>query len=459
MSVSLNNLRRTGLGGGVAHSRRGWLDEMGRRALLACAAVCLLVGGIGGWAATTPPDRGIVAKGTVVFSGAVEKVLHPTGGIVAEILVQDGTRVEAGDLLVLLDDRHARARLDGIVRQLDVLALRHGRFVAERDGAAGLVLADSITPRVTLPEVVRMMVVETELLVERRGSMALGKRRLEDRIVRLEEEVGSLEGLLAAKAGVLGPATIDRGRSGPPFKNGRAAFSLSVILDLAGTRAEVEIERLVSAIAEVRAGISLLRGQIVQLESDGRSVLLDELEEVEARIAALEEQRLAEEEQLARIDIRAPQGGVVHRLSVFTAGGVINAGEPVMLIVSSGDTLALDVAIAPGEVGRVGPGQQANVRLNFSDGRLSPEITARVESITTDSEQSGPKSSSGSVVRLVLDPSGLNGLGAHALVPGMKGAVYIEAEERSAIFRFLEAISDRIVRVFAGNVSWFDNRS
>src|SRR3954454_7133482 len=102
-----------------------------RHLLIALVAVILLVGGIGGWAATTEFAGAVIAQGLLVVDSSVKKVQHPTGGVVGELRVRDGSRVQAGEILLRLDETQTRATLAVITTSLDELIARQARLVAE----------------------------------------------------------------------------------------------------------------------------------------------------------------------------------------------------------------------------------------------------------------------------------------------------------------------------------------
>src|SRR5437867_8684299 len=106
--------------------------------LLGCALVVLLIGGFGGWATTSELSGAVIAPGTVVVESYVKKVQHPTGGIVAEIPVKEGSVVEEGRIVMRLDDTKTRAALGVFLTQLDELLARQARLVAERDGSENI---------------------------------------------------------------------------------------------------------------------------------------------------------------------------------------------------------------------------------------------------------------------------------------------------------------------------------
>ena len=151
-------------------------DDVRTQLMTGFAAVLLLVGGLGGWAATSNLAGAVLAAGTVVVDSNVKKVQHPTGGVVGEIRVRDGDRVAAGDLVIRLDEIIVRANLGIIVSQLNELAVRQARLKAERDGAASVEIPRTLADREADAEIAEIIAGERALFASRSTARA-GRRR------------------------------------------------------------------------------------------------------------------------------------------------------------------------------------------------------------------------------------------------------------------------------------------
>ena len=150
------------------------------------------------------------------------------------------------------------------------------------------------------------------------------------------------------------------------------------------TRLRGERGQLISTIAQAKGRISETALQILQIDQDLRSEVSKELREVQAKIAELVERKVAAEDQLKRIDIRAPQDGIVHQSIVHTVGGVINAGEPLMLVVPEADELSIEVKVSPQDIDQLRPGLDTVLRLSAFNQRTTPELKGKVSLIAAD---------------------------------------------------------------------------
>jgi HlyD family secretion protein len=168
--------------------------------LVGSAVVFLVLGGVSVWAARTEISGAVLSPGVIVVESEVKKVQHPTGGVVSDIRVSNGSRVSAGDILIRLDETVSRASLQMITKQLDELAMREARLEAERDGASTITIPQSYAGRETEPEIIRRIAGETAFFTSRRATMNGQKKQLSERIHQYEQEIKGLERQAAAKA-------------------------------------------------------------------------------------------------------------------------------------------------------------------------------------------------------------------------------------------------------------------
>ena len=423
-------------------------DDTRGHVIAGFATVILLTGGLGGWAATTSLSGAVIGAGTVVVDSNVKKVQHPTGGIVGEIKVREGARVEAGDLVMRLDETITRANLGIVQSQLDELGIRQARLTAERDGASELVLPDSMKVRSALPDVQQLIASEATLLQSRRSSRTGQKSQLQERLNQLGEEIRGLQSQHAAKTREYDLILIELKEIEKLWLKNLAPLSKRISLNREATRVDGEAAHLVSSMAQARAKIAETQLQMIQVENDLRTEVTRELREVQSKQAELAERRVAAEDQLKRIDIRAPQSGVVHQLNVHTVGGVINAGEPVMLIVPHNEALVLEVKISQQDLSQVTLGQEAFVRLTSFNQRTTPEIKGTVSRLPADLTREQQTNQNYFIVRIAMPESEIAKLGDQKLKPGMPAEVYMQTEARSALSYLIRPLTDQIARAF-----------
>jgi len=425
-------------------------DEDGIHSLLRVGTivVVLLVGGLGLWAVTASLAGAVVAQGTVVVESSVKKVQHQTGGIVSEIKVHDGDRVNAGDVLVRLDATLAGANLGVITAQLDELQMREARLKAERDGIETLDLPDSLKPRAQVPAVREILAGERTLFESRRTSLAGQKAQLNERINQLEEQITGVEGQARAKAREIDLVKKELKEIEVLWEKKLTTLARLTSLRRDAARIEGERSQLIAASAQIKDKIVETRLQILQLDQEFKLDIAKDLREAQTKQAALIEQRAAAQDQMQRVEIRSPQTGIVHQLAVHTVGGVVNPSEQIMLIVPDGDTLVVDAKIAPQDIDQVFEGQSAYVRFTAFNQRTTPECNGLVMRVAADLARDPVTGQSYFAARVVLPPSEVSRLRQMKLVPGMPAEIFIRTTERTALSYFLRPLTDQLRRAF-----------
>ena len=293
----------------------------------------LLAGGFGGWAYTTEIAGAVVASGSLVVASSVKKVQHPTGGVVGELRVRDGDTVSRGDLLLKLDDTVTRASLAAVENSLIELYGRQGRLMAERDGIKQVQSAAALRDFADQARVEEVVASEARLFELRHSAREGQKSQLREKIGQVTEQIQGLTEQIAGKKQET--ELIGRELVGVRELWGKNLIPIQRVTALERDAARIKGEhgQLVASTAEAKGKISEIELQIIQIDQDMRSDVAKELRETEGKIAELVEKRISAQDQLKRIDIKAPQSGIVHQLSIHTVGGVISAGEQLMLIV------------------------------------------------------------------------------------------------------------------------------
>jgi membrane fusion protein, type I secretion system len=410
------------------------------------AIIFLILGGAGVWAAHTQIAGAIIASGLVVVETSVKKVQHPTGGIVGEILVKNGDHVAASDLLMRLDETLTRANLNMISKQLDELRMREARLIAERDGAQKLEALPSLG--VDDPAVVKLLASERSLFKTRRQSREGQKAQMRERISQLGEEHAGVSGQMLAKDKEI--KLIGEELKSLEILEAKQLVTLSKMVALRREAARLEGERgqLRAAAAQTKGKIAEIELQILRIDQDFSTEVVNELTENQSKQAGLVERRVAAEDALKRIDIRSPQSGFVHQLAVHTVGGVINAGEPVMLIVPENDNLVIEAKVPPNDIDQVLQSKEALIRLAAFDQRSTPEIKGLLKSVSADLTQDQRSGESYYTVRITIPDDELARLDDQKLVPGMPAEVHIRTQDRTALSYFVKPFQDQIAKAF-----------
>lgn len=412
------------------------------------SVLTLLVVGVGGLAATTELSGAVIASGLLVVDSNVKKVQHPTGGVVGNLLVRDGVHVRAGDVVVRLDETVTRANLAIVVKAMDELSARQARLEAERDGDDTLSFPESLTSRKDNPDVARILNAEQRLFDLRRIARSGQRSQLSERVEQLKEEVRGLAGQANAKGTEIELIGKELQAVRDLWQKNLVSISRLTQLERESARLEGERGQLTAAIAQAKGKISEVELQILQLDQDLRSEVAKELREIQARYAELVERKVTAEDQLKRIDIRAPIDGVVHQLAVHTVGGVIQPGEQLMLIVPDAEKLIVEVRINPQDVDQIRTGQRAVLRFAAFNQRTTPEIYGTVSQVSADIVLEQRTGAGFFVVRIALSEKEVSRLGGVKLVAGMPVESFIETGQRSIFSYLTKPIADHGMRAF-----------
>ena len=413
-----------------------------RRNLTAALAVLGMLLAGGGVAATVEIAGAVIAAGSVVVNSEVKKVQHPEGGTVAEILVSNGQQVEAGELLARLDTTLARANLAIVSAALDEILAKRARLLAERDGLAEIAFDPELLQRHGEKSLESVLANEIGAFRLRRQARDGEKAQLEERVVQLREQVTGLEQQAQATALQVDLAGTDVELAQKMWKQQLVQYSRLNSAERGKADLDGELAGIRASIAQTRARISETKLEIFQVDQRLRGEVARELTEVSASISELRERKLSAEDQLRRLDIRAPQAGTIHQLAIHTIGGVVLPQETLMLIVPQSDLLVADVRVAPEDIDQVHAGQGAFLRFPAFNQRLTPELHGRIERISPDLVVDPQTRTAYYEARVLLDHEGAD----LPLKPGMPVQALLRTSDRTIGAYLIKPFSDFFAR-------------
>ena len=422
--------------------------SMRRHLLAAIVVVLVLVVGVGGWAATAVISGAVVASGSLVVDTNVKKVQHPTGGIVGELRVRDGDHVHAGDIVVRLDETVTRANLAIVTKSLDELMARKARLESERDGWDTIIFPAQLAAGASDPERAAVMDSEGKLFNLRKTARSGQKAQLRERIAQLGEEITGLAAQQNSKAKEI--ALVERELAGVRDLWNKNLVQLNRLTALEREAARLDGERgqLVASSAQAKGKIAETALQILQIDQDLASEVAKELREVDGKIGEFVERKVTAEDQLKRIDIRAPQDGSVFQLAVHTVGGVITAGDPIMLIVPEADNLSVEVKVNPQDIDQLQLNQKAVLRFSAFNARTTPEIEGIVTRISADTSTDQRTGQSYYTIRISMPAEQIERLGNVKLLPGMPVEAFMQTRDRTMLSYLIKPLHDQFLRAF-----------
>jgi HlyD family secretion protein len=412
------------------------------------ALVIFLVVGVGGWAGTAELSGALIAPGSIVVDSNVKKVQHPTGGVIGELRVRDGDRVKTGDVLVRLDDTVTRANLAIVTKGLTELYARKARLESEREGRDQIEFPAGLLQDAGNADVASVLQNESKLFDLRRSARVGQKAQLRERTAQLQEEIRGIQAQRQAKQEQIEIAKKELESVTELWKRNLVQYSKLTELQRETARLNGDSAQLLAQAAQAGGKVAETELQIIQIDRDLSSEVAKETREIDGKIGEFVERKIAAEDQLKRIEIRAPQDGTIFQSSVHTVGGVITAGEAIMLVVPAADNLSVEAKVNPQDIDQLQIGQSALLRLSAFNQRTTPEIAGTVTRVSADTSTDQRTAQTFYTVRISLPADEVAKLGNIKLIPGMPVEAFVQTGERTMLAYLAKPLHDQLMRTF-----------
>lgn len=421
----------------------------GGHALIGYSTIFVLLGGVGAWAALTQVNGAVVASGVIEVASNRQVVQHLTGGVVGEILVKEGSTVQAGDVIMRLDDTFDRSELAVIEGQLFSLLGTAARLKAEQDEKTEIVFdpefLEAAKTRIEVAEIrdgqIRLLQVRAETREKQIGQLNERKSQISKQNEGLASRINALDTQLKL--------TIEELATQSRLREKGLAIS-SRVLELQSDEAETRgaISQTQSSIAENAGKMAEMELAILNVHSQVREQATTELREIEAKIAELREKRNSKRETLSRMEITAPLSGIVLDLQVHTLRSVIRPADPLLYIIPQNSDLVITTQIPPAQIDQVFPRQKAHLRFVNFDKRSTPEIFGHVSKVAADILTDQRTGATYYKAEIKPDPAEFRKLGQNQVIPGMPVETFIQTSERSPLEYLVRPIADYFLKAF-----------
>ena len=369
-----------------------------------------------------------------------------SGGIVSEIAIKEGDLVEAGQVLLRLEDAQTKAELSIVRKQIVELAARKARLIAERDGLEAIEFPPELKERDR--ETAQVVNGERRIFAGNRHNRQSQKQQLELGIEQIGEEIRGLEAQRASKGREIVLLDDEYGKIKSLADRNLIERNRIYTTDRDRARLLGERGEIVAAVARAKTRISEIRLQIIAIDENARTEAQRELTALESKLSELQDRRMAVSDRLSRTDIRAPIAGTVNELNIHTIGGVITPAEVLVTIVPENATLNVEFRLNPASIDQVDVGRLARLRFPAFNQRTTPELKGTVSHIsaaTTRDPTTGEVYYAGKVW---VPPEELARIGEDTLLPGMPVEVYVMTEERTALSYLVKPLTDQLNRAF-----------
>ena len=395
------------------------------------ATVLLFFGGLGTWAYLAPLDGAVIGSGILTVHGNRKTVQHREGGIVAELLVRDGSVVEQGQLLVRLDDTQARAVLTVHQSQLLGDTALTARDTAELAEAAEI----NFPPELSPDDPIAATVMNRERIVfhNHRDLLARQQEVIDQRIVQVMHQQAGAHMQRDSAIAQLGFAEDEKRAIASLERVGLASKNRLLELSRAVEGLRGQVGQLTSDVARYGAQAAEMGAEKLRLRDTAQTEATRELREAQLRMNDVLPRLVADRDTLARLEIRAPLGGEVVNLAIFTKGGVVEPGKPVMDIVPTASTIVAEAEIKPEDVEHLRIGQAADVIATGFNARENAPLRGEVRVVSADRVTDNRTGRSYFKAEIALLSDRQNGTLMSRLTPGMPVEVVVPVAPRTAL--------------------------
>ncbi len=403
----------------------------------------ILVLGPGVWAATASISGAVISVGHIEVEANRQVVQHPDGGVVGEILVKDGDRVEAGQVLIRFDETLLRSELNIIEGQLYEIIARRGRLSAERDQADRIAFDQEILNlAATRPDVQALIDGQESLFRARADTRAREVSQLRERQIQTEQQVTGGEAQLASVKIQLELIRKELGTAEGLLAKGliEATRVLSLLREEA--RLDGQVGELISTIAQSRGRIAEIEIEVLKTETTVIEEAITTARDLDYRENELRERQISTIERLSRLEVRAPVKGIVYGMVVHAVRSVVRAADAILYIVPVESDLVITTRVEPINIDQVHVGQEAVLRFSAFNAQNTPEIRGLVTQVSADAYTDEQRGISYYTARVLPKPGEIEKLGDKELLPGMPVEAFIQTGERSALSYFVKPLTD-----------------
>lgn len=420
-------------------ARTGWA----KFGVIGYSAIMLTFLGLGVWAAYARIDAAVIAPGTINVETNRKTVQHYEGGIVKEIHVREGQRVSEGAVLFRLNPIQANAGTEIHRNQLDTLIAVSARLNAEQSGLESIAFPNELIEKMSQEQVATIILDQERQFAERRASVQGQIGILEERILQLRREIDGLSVERESTSRQIAKLRDELVGLRYLLKKELVQVNRVYALEREESRLEGVMGRSTADIAKAEGAISEARLQIRQIRQKFAEEVASSLSETRQKISEVREKLSISEDIARRLEILAPQTGVVQNLRVFTHGAVIRSGEALLDIVPEDEGLVIHSQVAPTDSAFVYVGQVAEIRLTAFPQREMPFVQGRVKSVSKDRLVDETSKQPYFLVQISVDmnsvPINIRG----RLSAGMPADVIIPTGERTALDYFITPLVDR----------------
>lgn len=412
--------------------------------------VLILVGGFGSWAGLTQIAGAVVASGRIEVAQNRQVVQHPYGGVVADILVQEGDTVDAGQVLIKLDPIEWQSKKIILESELFELMARQGRLIAERDGVDDVKFPDELKARAASdPDVRELMTGQINLLHARDETISRETEQLSRQREQLNNQIEGIDAQSAAMETQLSLLAEELAAQQELLAKGLAQASRVLALQREQASLAGSVGELIARKAQTNTRITEIEIEILKLTTHRREEAITQLRDLRQRELTLLEERRALDERLDRLDIASPVSGVVYDLAVFARRSVISPAEPLLFLVPQDRPLVIAAQVDPIHIDMVYVGQEVTLKFPALDQRNTPDVFGHVTKVSADAFTDQATGATFYRAEILLDEGQQSQLpDGSKLLPGMPVESFIRTDDRTPIAYLLRPLTNYFAKAF-----------
>ena len=415
---------------------------------IARKALWVLGLGFGGfllWAAFAPLDEGVPSMGMVAIDTKRKTVQHLTGGIVKEVLVREGEKVKADQVLMRLDEAVSKANFESVRQRYLGLSAMQSRLLAEQSGASDIAFRKEVLEAMGDAFIAQQIANQKLLFASRRQALQADVQAMNESIEGSRAQIEAAREMLNQRRRQQALLKDEIQNISDLVKEGYAPRTRQMELERMLADTQASIADLTGNIQRAQRAVAELTQRILLRQSEYRKEVDSQLADVSREVQADAEKFAAQKADLQRVDIRAPSAGQVMGLMVQSVGAVVQPGQKLMDVVPDEQQLLLEAHIAPHLIDKVHAGLDADIRFNSFAHSPQLVVHGKVISVSGDLlvDPQNPQAAY-YLARLEVTPEGLKTLGQRQMQPGMPAEIVIKTGERSMLTYLLKPLLKRM---------------
>jgi len=418
-----------------------------RPMIIGMIGLVVLIGGFGTWSVLAQITGAVITTGQIEVDRNRQVIQHLDGGIVEEIIVDEGFTVEKGDLLIRLDGSVIASELAIVEGQLFEIVARRGRLEAERDGLDEIAFDPIMAEAGDNGQA--LMQGQERLFRARLETIKSATEQLTQQGAQIASQlsgIGAQQSALDTQRTLISEELADQQTL---LDRGLAQASRVLALrreqaDLLGRAGELTAQN-----AQAQERVTEIEIQVLGLTSTRREEAITQLRDLQFNELELAERRRTLTQQVERLDIRAPVSGIVYGLQVFAEQSVIRPADPVMFLIPQDRPLVIGTQVQLTDIDQIYVGQEVTLRFSAFDQRRTPELKGEVTLISADAFQDDGSGLSYYRAEVEINDGEIEKLPEDmTLIPGMPVEAFVRTADRSPLQYLVKPLADYFAKAF-----------